>query len=94
VQPELNFNAPSSGGYELWLKQRQSFIADITDRLGYPIGHRVEVWLKGGVMLRGKLAVREETIHWSEVRKGVGIELAIGRTTFPIAHIDSCVRLD
>jgi hypothetical protein len=94
MQPELNFNAPSSGGYELWLRQRQSLIAHLTDQLGFPIGREVEVWLQGGIRLRGTLTVREESIHWSNENKAVGVELAIGQVYFPISQIESCVRLD
>jgi len=94
MQPDLNFNAPNSGGYELWLRQRQSLIAHLTDQLGYPIGRQVEVWLQGGVRLRGNLTVREESIHWSTDHKAVGVELGIGQVYFPISQIESCVRLD
>lgn len=94
MQPELNFNTPSSGGYELWLKQRQSLVAHLTHQLGLPIGHQAEVWLKDGVMLRGKLTIREETIRWSDDNKAAGVELVIGQVSFPLAHIESCVRLD
>src|SRR4026207_1551534 len=94
VQPELNFNAPSSGGYELWLKQRQSLIFHLTDQLGLPLDRQVELWLKDGLMLRGKLTVREESIHWSDTNKAVGIELAIGKVSFSTGQIASCVRVD
>ena len=94
MQPELNFNAPSSGGYELWLKQRQALIAHLIDQLGLPIGRQVELWLKDGVMLRGKLTVREESIHWSETNKATGIELMIGNVSFPVGQIASCLRTD
>ena len=94
MQRELNFNAPSSGGYETWLRQRQALIGQLTDQLGLPIGKQVEVWLKGGVMLRGKLGIKEDTIRWSETFKPVGIELTIGNASFPPSQIESCVRLD
>ena len=94
MQPDLNFSAPNSGGYELWLRQRQSLIAHLTDQLGYPIGRQVEVWLQGGVRLRGKLTVREESIHWSADNQAIGVELGIGQVYFPIGQIESCVRLD
>ena len=94
MQPDLNFNASNLGGYELWLRQRQSLIAHLTDQLGYPIGQHVEIWLQGGVRLRGKLTVREESIHWSADNEAVGVEHGIGQVYFPINQIESCVRTD
>jgi len=53
----------------------------------------VEVWLLGGVRLRGKLRLREE-LWFVEAPRGLNIELVEDGVTFRWTEIGSCVRMD
>ena len=67
--------------------------AELARRIGLPLGHQVEVWLYGGVRLRGKLRLREELLFIEEeqVRH---LELVVDHVTFAYREMESCVRLD
>lgn len=58
-----------------------------------PIGHQVEVWLFGGVRLRGQLRVREELLFIEEERVR-HLELMVDHVAFIYREMESCVRLD
>lgn len=93
-QPEFNF-APegSQRGYDGWLTSRRIAAQELARRMNLPLGHPVEVWLYGGVRLRGLLRLREEflLIEEEHVRH---LELLIGQVTFTYREMESCVRLD
>lgn len=54
-------------------------------RMGLPLGHLVEVWLKDGTLLKGRLVWRGDDKDW---------ELVVGCVGFKAAEIESCVRVD
>jgi hypothetical protein len=93
-QAELPFSSPSGGGgYHRWLEQRRSAQRELAHRLGVPLGHQVEVWLLDGVRLRGKLELAESRLFVSPADEP-NLQLAIGRATFTLAEMESCVRMD
>ena len=62
-QPELQFDgfAPADG-LEAWREQRRAMAKRVGQELGLPLDREVEVWLVGGVRLRGCLKLREEVL--------------------------------
>lgn len=93
-QPEMDFTtAHLTSGYESWQEQRRAALRTLALQLGLPIGHEVEVWLRGGIVLKGKLRLREELIFLDETRN-LHVELVVGRTSFTPTEIEACVRTD
>jgi len=93
-QPELFFEAPPPPhGYDRWQEERRAAKCALVQRLGLPLGHAVEVWLRGEVRLRGRLELAEERLF---VPEGADphLRLAIGHASFEAAEIESCVRMD
>jgi len=93
-QPELPFDAPvPPGGYEFWLAQRREAKSELARRLGLPLGHQVEVWLRREVRLRGRLDLEEEKLFLPE-GNDPHLRLTIGHASFEAGEIESCVRMD
>lgn len=93
-QDELDFNAGGTGeGHAHWMAGRKLAADELARRLNLPLHHEVEVWLVGGIRLQGKLQLQEEVLFVEEdqVRQ---LGLRIGRTTFTVREMESCVRLD
>src|SRR5689334_14826954 len=68
-QSHFNFDAdPSTKGYTQWLTSRKIAAQELARRMGLPLGHEVEVWLSGGIRLKGILRLREELIFLDEER--------------------------
>ncbi|MBI5385113.1 MAG: hypothetical protein HZA90_10545 [Verrucomicrobia bacterium] len=51
------------------------------------------MWLKDGVVLRGKLRLKEAMLFLDRVDEKE-LELAVGRVDFRFAEMESCVRMD
>jgi hypothetical protein len=47
---------------------RRVLAEELARRIHLPLGHEVEVWLYGGIRLRGKLSVKEEMLLIEEER--------------------------
>jgi len=93
-QSELNFGEDGSNeGYTRWLLGRKVATEILAGKMGLPLGHEVEVWLIGGMRLRGKLRLQEETLFIEEehVRH---LGLRVDKVAFTYREIESCVRLD
>lgn len=93
-QGEFNLEANSpNDGYARWLTGRQRTAAELAHRLNLPLEHEVEVWLVGGIRLRGKLSLQEELLIIDEesVRH---LGLKVDRVPFHMREMESCVRLD
>jgi hypothetical protein len=93
-QSEFNFAASATeNGYTQWLAGRQLAAAELARKIGLPLGHQVEVWLYGGIRLRGKLRLQEKMLFFEEehVRH---LGLAVDRVPFTYREMESCVRLD
>lgn len=92
-QREFNFASPQGRGYEGWIISRRVAVQELARRMNLPLGHQVEIWLHGGVRLRGLLRLREEVLFIEEehVRH---MELMVDRVGFTYREMESCVRLD
>ena len=96
AQGEFSFDAGAgagAGGYSRWLAGRKLATAELARRLNLPLDHEVEVWLVGGIRLRGKLRLQEEMLFSAEdcVRH---LELRVDRVPFHLREMESLVRLD
>ena len=93
-QSEFNFDTASSGeGYTRWLTGRRVAVEELARRIHLPLGHEVEIWLYGGVRLRGKLRVKEEMLFIEEERVR-HLELMVDSVPFTYRDMESCVRTD
>jgi len=93
-QSEFNFSAEGADqGYTQWLAGRRMVAKELARRINLPLGHQVEVWLHGGIRLRGTLRLREEMLFIEEERVR-HLELMVDRTDFTYRDMESCVRLD
>ena len=93
-QPEFAFDQPAPAtGYDRWQQERQEALRELARQLGLPLGHEVEVWLTGGVRLRGKLRLREDGLFVPNLGED-RLEFAIGNNPFTAGEIESCIRTD
>ena len=68
-------------------------VQELARRLGLPLDHQVEVWLCGGIRLRGKLRLQEEILFIEEERvRHLG--LVVDHVAFTLREMESCVRKD
>ncbi|MCX6924393.1 MAG: hypothetical protein NT154_14445 [Verrucomicrobia bacterium] len=95
TQDDMDFSEQSrpDDGHAAWQRQRLQARSLVSQRLGLPLGHEVEVRLLDGVVLRVTLRLREELLFF-EKKDLKNVELAIGRATFRQSEIESCIRLD
>jgi hypothetical protein len=93
-QGELNLgNDATERGYTQWLAGRKVAATELARRINLPLGHQVEVWLRGGIRLRGKLCLQEGMLFTEE--EGLRhLELMIDHVRFSFREMESCVRLD
>ena len=80
-------------GYTQWLTGRRLAAAELARRMGLPLGRQAEVWLCGGIRLRGKLRLQEELLFIEEERVR-HLELLVEGVPFTYREMESCVRLD
>lgn len=93
-QLEINFSTPQpESGFQAWVNQRREVLTELAKKMGLPLGHPVEIWLKGDVRLSGTLELGQPMLFVPEDRNPK-LELRIDRCTFTPADIESCVRLD
>jgi len=94
MQGQFNFEADGTDrGYTQWLTGRQMAARELARRMNLPLGHQVEVWLLGGIRLRGRLRLEEEVLFVDEehVRH---LGLVVDNVAFTYRELESCVRLD
>ena len=94
AQGEFDFDSGSAGeGYTRWLAQRKLAIAELARQINLPLEHQVEVWLVGGVRLRGKLQLQDDRLFLGndDVQH---LGLLVDHVPFVIHELESCVRLD
>ena len=93
-QAEFNFQANSGkDGYIPWVTGRRVLAEELARRIHLPLGYQVEVWLYGGIRLRGKLRVKEEMLFIEEERVR-HLELMVDHVPFTFRDMESCVRID
>lgn len=93
-QGEFHFDSGASeDGYGRWLLGRRMAAESLARKINLPLGHQVEVWLYGGVRLRGVLRLKEEALFIEEERVR-HLALKIDHVTFTYREMESCVRLD
>ncbi len=93
-QSEFDFGADGTErGYTQWVVGRRMAAADLARRINLPLGHRVEVWLYGGIRLRGTLLLRED-MPFIEEERVRHLELVVDHVGFTYRDMESCVRLD
>jgi len=93
-QGELDFDNERAGeGYKSWLAQRKRAMGELARQINLPLDHHVEVWLVGGVRLRGKLRLQEEKLFLAndDVQQ---LGLLVDNVPFGVHEMESCVRLD
>ena len=93
-QPEFSFDATGPAtGFNRWQQERREALQALARQLGLPLGQEVEVWLQGGVRLRGKIRLREDGLFLSNEGQE-RLEFVVGETFFTAAEIESCIRRD
>lgn len=80
-------------GHTNWLVGRQMAVAELARKVGLPLGHIVEVWLRGNVRLRGRLRLRDGVLFMEESAVN-HLQLVVDNVPFAVAEMESCVRLD
>jgi len=96
AQDEFDFGAASAGGdegYTRWLAQRRLAHVELARKINLPLDHQVEVWLAGGVRLRGKLQLQEEKLFLDHDTMKQ-LRLQVDHVPFSVNEMESCVRLD
>jgi hypothetical protein len=64
TQSEFNFEPDGSDqGYAQWLTGRRMAAKELAWRINLPLGHEVELWLFGGIRLRGAVLARGDAAH-------------------------------
>lgn len=91
----FDFQPPREGvdGYSRWQSERRAAQDALARKLGFPIGHEVEVELLGQVLIRGMLRLVEDGL-WMESNRDFRIRLRVDRCEFAASEIVRCVRLD
>src|SRR5438477_12190076 len=99
LQPEFDFkstlpkNVPfPRDGLACWRGEREQATHALAIKLGLPIGHPVEVLLKDGVVLRGKLRVGEVLSDLEKFDRNK-VAMQVESVIFFFSEIESCVRL-
>jgi len=93
-QAQFTFSeSGSETGYSNWLVVRQMAAQELARRMNLPVGHQVEVWLTGGIRLRGKLRLQEEVLFVEEGRER-HLGLRVDHVAFTYRDMESCVRID
>jgi len=94
LQGELCFAASGpEEGYTKWVALRQLAVETAAQKLNLPLGHPSEVWLRGGIRLRGTLRLAHEVLFIEESRI-LDLALVLDGVTFTYAEMESCLRLD
>ena len=94
LQGKLGFADHGQGdGYVKWVALRQMAVETAAQKLHLPLGHPSEVWLRGGIRLRGTLRLSREVLFIEETRLR-DLSLMLDGVTFTYSEIESCLRLD
>jgi hypothetical protein len=94
LQSEFNFQAGGTeAGDTQWVVVRHMASDEVARKLNLPVGREAEVWLRGGIRLRGKLRLLNDLlfVEESQVRN---LALTLDGVPFTYSEIESCVALD
>ena len=93
-QAELNFGAnDGDAGYQRWQEQRREAVRQLSQKMGLPIGRKVEVWLRNDIRVVGVLRLREELLFLPEPGDPK-VELIVDNVPFVPGEMTSCVVLE
>ena len=93
-QGEFGFDSTQSeAGHDRWLAVRRVAAKELARRINLPLGHMVEVWLRGDVRLRGRLRLKDEVLFIEESALN-HLELVVDEVPFTFSEMESCVRSD
>jgi len=76
-----------------FLAARTLAVEEVARQLHLPLGQQVEVWLAGGIRLRGKLTLQQEFLVLEEGRAR-HLGLMVDHVAFAYRELESCVRLE
>ncbi len=94
LQSEFSFqDGGTDTGYSHWVAVRQMAAHEAAQKLNLPVGRDVEVWLRGGIRLRGKLRLVNDLLFVEE-HQVKNLPLVLDGVPFTYAEIESCVALD
>jgi hypothetical protein len=94
LQSEFSFQAGGTdAGYAQWVVVRQLASDEAARKLNLPVGREAEVWLRGGIRLRGRLKLLTELLFVEE-HQIRNLPLSLAGVPFTYAEIESCVALD
>jgi hypothetical protein len=94
LQAEIGFaGGGADKGYTQWVAVRQLAVEAAAQKLNLPLGHPTEIWLRGGIRLRGTLRLAHEVLFVEEERVR-SLALVLDGVAFTYSEIESCVRLD
>lgn len=91
-QNEFDFGEPSGGGLDHWHAEQQRQREELARKLGLPLGKEVEVWLRGGVRLRGPLRLAEAMLLQANATLE-NTQFEVDAVPFLYAEMESCVHL-
>lgn len=92
TQAELDFAGGDSDGLSAWQAGQRRQREELARQLALPLGRPVEVWLRGGVRLRGELRLAEAfLVHAQVTQENTRFEVA--GTQFAFREMESCVQL-
>lgn len=90
-QPELAFGSSANElGYKNWWQPRREAMTQLASQRNLPLGHSVEVWLRGGIRLRGTLRLCEEILFVRNDQHG--LQLTGDGVKFNEGEMESWVR--
>lgn len=89
---ELDFGARPDGGLDRWRDEQQQQREELARRLGLPLGKEVEVWLRGGVRLRGQLRLAQAMLLRAEATVE-NTRFEVESVAFFYKEMESCVSV-
>ena len=94
-QGEFDFAATGNAtdGLAEWRAEFDRSKRELAAAMGLPLDRPVEVWLRGGIRLKGVLRLHENRL-FVDSKRDFSLELVVDGVRFTAAEIESCVRLD
>jgi hypothetical protein len=94
----LDFETPSDpgagDGLNAWRAAREEQLRTLASKRGLPIGHMVELTMKHGPVIKGRLLLADETLWINDITRVEQILFRIDNLQLKVSDIESCLRLD